>query len=1021
MTTSKNWDRPPVGIVRVEQALYNELKTLLGPDRFKQCVWLDGRFVAWPPEEKEVVAPPSVGLDTPLIPVVLQPLVHKLAPWPRRFAGRTYRGVRKGAATTVVFARRVYRAVRWRLAATFVGSFYRALKRRVVVANLSPVTDVISAVVDFVVAVPAPTERTGPVAGDVLISVGLDWDYPYASAFYDLSKKDGIKIITCCYDLIPVIFPQFCVGDVADKFKEYLHKLSWGSAGVLCISEQTRRDYEAVCRQTGAPQRPTCVITLGDNVADHTGDFSDQIKHLLAKPFILFVSTIERRKNHEVLYRAYHLLCRAGYRHLLPTMVFVGMPGWGVGDLLKDIELDPMTQGLIVQLNHVSDVELNGLYQHALFCVYPSLYEGWGLPVAEALALGKALLISDQGSLPEVGGDLVAYLPPWDARAWADGILDLLTSPDKIGAMELRVRQEYKIHTWTDTAKKVVQFIEQLAVEDMQRSIVLYPGYDFTTEVGLPVGPVLQSTGIAGVLMSGPGRALAAGRYQLQIFDTPAIRTAGRLTITMTATCQNKKRTLCEEILEFKASIAPAATSLVAIDFELEESAHDYAIVCTVDTGCIALSSVLINRHPGGDDASVPVSIPVPVTSAAVGSAYPANVAAATRLKNAATPVVKPRQLFVDVSELVHQDAKTGIQRVVRSVLVELLANPPVGFLVMPVYANGNQGYRYAKQFTWKFAGGELPLGADEPITATKGDVFLGLDLQPYVVPQHADFFVFLHALGVETHFVLYDMLPILMPQYFMKDTDKIYQQWLAVLVQASGVMCISRAVAAELTAWLKQHDPARLSTLKIGWFHLGADVSSSLPSRGLPETARDVLDQLRKRPTFLMVGTLEPRKGHAQTLQAVEQLWRTGADINLVIVGKQGWMMEDVSQSLRSHKEHHSRLFWLEGVSDEYLEQIYAASTCLIAASEGEGFGLPLIEAAHFALPVIARDIPVFKEVAADNAFYFSGKTPEELAHALSAWLSLHAAGNTPMSTPIARLTWKQSTKNLLEGVLPT
>ena len=70
------------------------------------------------------------------------------------------------------------------------------------------------------------------------------------------------------------------------------------------------------------------------------------------------------------------------------------MPGWGVGDLLKDIELDPLTKGMIVQLNHVNDAELLRLYESSMFCVFPSLYEGWGLPVGEALSLGKAVLCS---------------------------------------------------------------------------------------------------------------------------------------------------------------------------------------------------------------------------------------------------------------------------------------------------------------------------------------------------------------------------------------------------------------------------------------------------------------------------------------------------------------------------------------------------------------------------------------------------------------------------------------------------
>ena len=85
---------------------------------------------------------------------------------------------------------------------------------------------------------------------------------------------------------------------------------------------------------------------------------------------------------------------------------------------------------------------------------------------------------------------------------------------------------------------------------------------------------------------------------------------------------------------------------------------------------------------------------------------------------------------------------------------------------------------------------------------------------------------------------------------------------------------------------------------------------------------------ELASRPTFLTVGTIEPRKGHAQVLDAFELLWKEGVDANLVIVGKQGWMVEALAKRLRSHPERNKCLFWLEGISDEYLENLYAAST---------------------------------------------------------------------------------------------
>lgn len=166
------------------------------------------------------------------------------------------------------------------------------------------------------------------------------------------------------------------------------------------------------------------------------------------------------------------------------------------------------------------------------------------------------------------------------------------------------------------------------------------------------------------------------------------------------------------------------------------------------------------------------------------------------------------------------------------------------------------------------------------------------------------------------------------------------------------------------------------------------------------------------------MVGTVEPRKGHIQTLKAFELLWRQGVNVNLVLVGKHGWLSEEATRQIRNHDEIGKRFFWLDRASDEYLENIYGASACLIASSEGEGFGLPLIEAARHELPIIARDLAVFQEIAGDHAFYFSGALPDDLAQAVTAWLELFKDQAQPKSTGIPWLTWQQSTQQLLTFV---
>jgi glycosyltransferase involved in cell wall biosynthesis len=203
-----------------------------------------------------------------------------------------------------------------------------------------------------------------------------------------------------------------------------------------------------------------------------------------------------------------------------------------------------------------------------------------------------------------------------------------------------------------------------------------------------------------------------------------------------------------------------------------------------------------------------------------------------------------------------------------------------------------------------------------------------------------------------------------------------------------------------------------------IGFFHLGADLENSIPSRGIPVGGQELLDRLASQKTFLMVGTIEPRKGHEQVLAAFENCWNIGIDATLVIVGKQGWKMEAFIDHLNKHVENGRGLLYLKQISDEFLNELYNTCSCLVAASECEGFGLPLIEAAKHKLPIIARDIPVFREVAGEHAYYFSADEPEQLAQAIQSWLDLYKNKAHPKSDSMPWLTWKQSSQQLLAAI---
>lgn len=289
---------------------------------------------------------------------------------------------------------------------------------------------------------------------DVYITMGLDWDQKNYEQLYEIKKATGFKVITFCYDLIPVLFPHYCVGDVAAKFAKYFVSLAWISDHVFCISRNTQKDFIKLLNDLGSIIPSSSVVNLGCNIVNYDENkLSPEITSITNKKYILYVSTMDRRKNHEVIYRALTRIADDG--GCIPSVVFAGMHGWGITDLMKDIELDPRTKGFIKILNNVNDDELIALYKNAQFTVYPSLYEGWGLPVAESLAHGKYCLSSNSSSLPEVGSNLIEYLDPYDVSGWARRLEELTKNKDFILKMEKLIQKTYKPITWFDTGKNV--------------------------------------------------------------------------------------------------------------------------------------------------------------------------------------------------------------------------------------------------------------------------------------------------------------------------------------------------------------------------------------------------------------------------------------------------------------------------------------------------------------------------------------------------------------------------------------
>ena len=368
------------------------------------------------------------------------------------------------------------------------------------------------------------------------------------------------------------------------------------------------------------------------------------------------------------------------------------------------------------------------------------------------------------------------------------------------------------------------------------------------------------------------------------------------------------------------------------------------------------------------------------------------------------------RQLLVDVSVITKNDARTGIQRVVRGLLSQLIAEPPTGFVVRTVAATRNQPYQLV---AW---GMENAVRAQQgAINVAQGDIFLGLDLAAHILPEHYCQLAEWKKRGATLHFMVYDLLPLRHPEWFPSKLVSAFRHWIKfIAMQADGVICISRVVESDLVQWMHERYALSAGILTTRVIPLGSDITSTHPSMGLPEGFGEILLQLQKYKTALMVGTIEPRKGHAEILDAFEQLWQHGENCNLVIAGRPGWNTEALQSRLRSHLELNHRLFWFDDASDEAVQALYRACDGVIAASFAEGFGLSVIEAIAHGKPVLARDLPVFREIGGGAAHYFKNGNAAVLAREISSWLARHP-GESAWENDSYCGTWNQAARKLV------
>lgn len=288
-------------------------------------------------------------------------------------------------------------------------------------------------------------------ARDTLVCAGAGWTHNDIAAIVELKRWIGFRFVMLCFDIIPVMFPHYYKPADAQAHRDYCQRAFPAADLVIFNSRTIEADVRAYCSAAGLALNATAVCPLG----------ADTPMPAAVKPpaglergrYALLVSTIEPRKGHRLIYDAWVKLLDAGIPQRSGfKLVFAGRKGWMVDDLMRDLRHDPRIAGTIEIFTDADDAMVAGLYRDAAFCLYPSRYEGYGLPVVEAFRHGKAVLASTGGAVPEVVDGFSPCLDPTDVDAWRHMLATWIEDPASRAAYETRIRTAFRHPHWDESA-----------------------------------------------------------------------------------------------------------------------------------------------------------------------------------------------------------------------------------------------------------------------------------------------------------------------------------------------------------------------------------------------------------------------------------------------------------------------------------------------------------------------------------------------------------------------------------------
>jgi glycosyltransferase involved in cell wall biosynthesis len=292
--------------------------------------------------------------------------------------------------------------------------------------------------------------------GDVVATLGLAVQVPgQMRRLRELRRAHGVALAALFHDAIPLMVPEHCGAELVEQFTQGFLALCLQVDHVVATSQCVARDFRTWQRRLlPALDIPVSTMPLDAPLPPMEGEAPALPSPLDdGRPYVLCVSTIEARKNHTLLLGAWLTLLRRHGAQAMPRLVLAGRAGYGAEPALRLLRDAPELRAHAVWLEGVSDALLARLYRECLFTVFNSHYEGWGLPVTEALSHGKLVLCPDHSSLREAGGSAALYYTPQSEPELADLAWGLIRDPKRRAALEAALPERLRLRSWREVAE----------------------------------------------------------------------------------------------------------------------------------------------------------------------------------------------------------------------------------------------------------------------------------------------------------------------------------------------------------------------------------------------------------------------------------------------------------------------------------------------------------------------------------------------------------------------------------------